>query len=44
MPDNSEAKQTNTLLQALLNQPAPQLNMDSIEVGTVAGMSAYSIQ
>lgn len=44
MPDNTESKKTNALLQALLNQPTPQLNMDSIEVGTVAGMSAYSIQ
>ena len=42
--DNSEAKTTNSLLQALLNKPTPSLNMDSIEVGTVAGMSAYSIQ
>ncbi len=36
--------QTNKLLQQLLNRPAPKINMDSIEVGTVAGMSAFPIQ
>jgi hypothetical protein len=44
MPDNSEAKRTNALLEALINRPAPKVQMDSIEVGTVAGMSAFSIQ
>jgi len=44
MPDNSEAKKTNALLEALINKPAPTVQMDSIEVGTVAGMSAFSIQ
>ena len=44
MPDNSEAKKTNALLEALINKPAPKVQMDSIEVGTVAGMSAFSIQ
>ena len=44
MPDNSEAKRTNALLAALINKPAPKVQMDSIEVGTVAGMSAFSIQ
>lgn len=44
MPDNSEAKRTNSLLEALINKPAPKVQMDSIEVGTVAGMSAFSIQ
>ena len=42
--DNSEAKRTNALLEALINKPAPTVQMDSIEVGTVAGMSAFSIQ
>ena len=42
--DNSEAKRTNALLEALINRPAPKVQMDSIEVGTVAGMSAFSIQ
>jgi len=44
MPNNSEAKKTNALLEALINKPAPKVEMDSIEVGTVAGMSAFSIQ
>jgi len=44
MPDNSEAKKTNQLLQSLINRPEPKVQMDSIEVGTVAGMSAFSIQ
>lgn len=44
IPDNSEAKRTNALLEALINKPAPKVQMDSIEVGTVAGMSAFSIQ
>jgi len=44
MPDNSEAKRTNALLEALIKKPAPTVQMDSIEVGTVAGMSAFSIQ
>jgi len=44
IPDNSEAKRTNALLEALINKPAPRIQMDSIEVGTVAGMSAFSIQ
>jgi hypothetical protein len=44
MPDNSESKKTNALLQSLINRPAPKVQMDSIEVGTVAGMSAFSIQ
>ena len=44
MPDNSESKRTNALLEALINKPAPKVQMDSIEVGTVAGMSAFSIQ
>ena len=44
MPDNSEAKRTNALLESLINKPAPKVQMDSIEVGTVAGMSAFSIQ
>jgi len=44
MPDNSEAKRTNALLEALINKPAPKVQMDSIEVGTVSGMSAFSIQ
>ena len=44
MPDNSEAKRTNALLEALINKPAPKVQMDSIEVGTVAGISAFSIQ
>ena len=44
MPDNSEAKRTNSLLEALINKPAPKVQMDSVEVGTVAGMSAFSIQ
>lgn len=42
--DNSEAKKTNALLEALINKPAPKVQMDSIEVGTVAGISAFSIQ
>ena len=42
--DNSESKKTNALLEALINKPAPKVQMDSIEVGTVAGMSAFSIQ
>jgi hypothetical protein len=42
--DNSESKKTNSLLEALINKPAPKVQMDSIEVGTVAGMSAFSIQ
>ena len=42
--DNSEAKKTNALLEALINKPAPKVEMDSVEVGTVAGMSAFSIQ
>jgi len=42
--DNSEAKKTNALLEALINRPAPKVQMDSIEVGTVAGISAFSIQ
>ena len=42
--DNSEAKKTNDLLETLINKPAPKVQMDSIEVGTVAGMSAFSIQ
>ena len=42
--DNSEAKRTNRLLTALINRPAPKVQMDSIDVGTVAGMSAFSIQ
>jgi hypothetical protein len=41
---NSEAKKTNALLEALINKPAPKVQMDSIEVGTVAGISAFSIQ
>ena len=41
---NSEGKRTNALLEALINKPAPKVQMDSIEVGTVAGMSAFSIQ
>jgi len=44
MSDNSEAKRTNKLLTALINRPAPKVQMDSIDVGTVAGMSAFSIQ
>tara|TARA_R110000782_G_scaffold129218_1_gene220821 strand:+ start:311 stop:2635 length:2325 start_codon:yes stop_codon:yes gene_type:complete len=44
MPDDSEGKRTNALLEALINKPAPKVQMDSIEVGTVAGMSAFSIQ
>ena len=44
MPNNSESKKTNALLKALLNKPAPKIQMDSIEVGTVVGMSAFSIQ
>jgi len=42
--ENSEAKRTNALLEALINKPAPKVQMDSIEVGTIAGMSAFSIQ
>ena len=42
--DNTEARKTNALLQALINKPAPKVQMDSVEVGTVAGMSAFSIQ
>ena len=42
--DNSESKKTNALLEALINKPAPKVQMDSIEVGTVAGISAFSIQ
>lgn len=41
---NAETKRTNQLLEALLNKPAPKVQMDSIEVGTVVGMSAFSIQ
>ena len=44
IPDNSEAKRTNRLLTALINRPAPKVQMDSIDIGTVAGMSAFSIQ
>ena len=44
IPDDREAKKTNQLLSALLNRPDPTINMDSIKVGTVAGMSAFSIQ
>ena len=42
--DNSEAKRTNRLLTALINKPSPKVQMDSIDIGTVAGMSAFSIQ
>ena len=42
--DNSESKRTNELLEALMKKPAPVVQMDSVEVGTVAGMGAFSIQ
>jgi hypothetical protein len=44
MVNNTEAKKTNRLLTALINRPAPRVQMDSVDVGTVAGMSAFSIQ
>ena len=43
MVNNTEAKKTNRLLTALINRPAPRVQMDSVDVGTVAGMSAFSI-
>ena len=43
-PDNSVGKRTNALLEALVNKPAPKVEMDSIEIGTIAGISAFSIQ
>ena len=42
--DNREIIKTNRLLQEIANRPAPVLNVDSIEFGTVAGMSAFPIQ
>ena len=36
--------ETNRLLKAALSRPAPVLNVDSIEFGTVSGMSAFPIQ
>jgi|TARA_R100000479_G_C6393116_1_gene206037 hypothetical protein len=38
--------ETNRLLRAALNRPAPtpKVNLDSIEIGTVAGLSAFPIQ
>ena len=32
------------LLKTIANKPEPKLNMDSIQVGTVAGLSAFPIQ
>ncbi len=43
-PDNSVGMRTNALLEKLINRPAPKVQMDSIEVGTVTGISAFSIQ
>lgn len=40
---NSMAE-TNRLLRAALSRPAPTVNLDSIEIGTVAGLSAFPIQ
>ena len=38
--------ETNKLLRAVLNKPTPTptVNLDSIEIGTVAGLSAFPIQ
>ena len=38
--------ETNKLLRAVLNKPTPtpKVNLDSIEIGTVAGLSAFPIQ
>ena len=38
--------ETNRLLMAVLNKPTPKptVNLDSIEIGTVAGLSAFPIQ
>jgi len=36
--------ETNKLLRAALSRPAPSVNLDSIEIGTVAGLSAFPIQ
>ena len=43
-PQSVDTSKMEKLLESLINKPTPSLNMDSIEVGTVAGMSAYSIQ
>lgn len=43
-PDNTESKKTNMLLEKIINKPSPKVQLDSIEVGTVAGLSAFSIQ
>jgi|TARA_R100001509_G_scaffold65530_1_gene36175 hypothetical protein len=37
-------EETNKLLRAALSRPAPTVNLDSIEIGTVAGLSAFPIQ
>ena len=37
-------EETNKLLRAALSRPAPSVNLDSIEIGTVAGLSAFPIQ
>lgn len=41
---NASMAETNKLLRAALSRPAPSVNLDSIEIGTVAGLSAFPIQ
>ena len=41
---NASMAETNKLLMAALSRPAPSVNLDSIEIGTVAGLSAFPIQ
>lgn len=41
---NASMAETNKLLRAALSRPAPTVNLDSIEIGTVAGLSAFPIQ
>tara|TARA_R110002073_G_scaffold54728_4_gene140791 strand:- start:6196 stop:8370 length:2175 start_codon:yes stop_codon:yes gene_type:complete len=43
-PQNVDTSKMEKLLESIVNKPAPKVQMDSIEVGTVAGMSAFSIQ
>ena len=39
-----ELMEMKNLLKTIANKPEPKLNMDSIQVGTVAGLSAFPIQ
>ena len=41
---NASMAETNKLIRAALSRPAPSVNLDSIEIGTVAGLSAFPIQ